>query len=237
MLIAIPSKGRARNTPSTGVLKSATLFVPESEMHQYKGTHEKIVGVPNEVKGITATRNWILKNGGAQWVVFVDDDVKVQGWVKLYKEKCKHFKLTEAEWVKTFERLFDFTEQLDFKIWGVATSSEPRAVYPYKPVLTRSYVTASCMGIVNDGTYLFDESFTVKEDYEICLRHIKERGGILCARNVYWENSHWKDDGGCKSYRTQKTEAECIRKLIKLYPGFIREVRRGGSEFSIQLNF
>ena len=32
------------------------------------------------------------------------------------------------------------------------------------------------MGIVNDGEYLFDENFPVKEDYEICLRHIKDKG-------------------------------------------------------------
>jgi hypothetical protein len=237
MIIAIPSKGRAGQTKSDKVLPSAVIFVPESEMGQYKRTNQNVVGVPDNVKGITKTRNWILQNCGSPRVVFIDDDVKMQGWVKLYSDKARHKKLDEKTWLKTFERMFDSAEQMDYKIWGVATQSATRSVYPYKPFLFRSYVTASCMGIINDGTYYFDEEFQVKEDYEICLRHVKERGGILCARFAYWENSHWADEGGCKSYRTQKMEAECIRKLVEKYPSYIREIIRGGSEYSISLNF
>lgn len=237
MIIAIPSKGRAGQTKTDKLLRSGVLFVPNSEVNQYRRTNTNVVGVPDEVKGITKTRNWILKNCGQERVVFIDDDVKAQGWRKIYETKAKDKALTEAQWVKEFQKLFDLTDQLQFKIWGVSTAGALRSVYPYKPFLFRSYVTASCMGIINDKTYYFDEEFPVKEDYEICLRHIKERGGILCCRYIYWENSHWVNDGGCKSYRTQKMEAECIRKLVEKYPGYIRQIIRGGSEYSISLNF
>jgi len=224
MLIAIPSKGRAGQTKSDKVLPSGVMYVPESEAHQYEQFNKAVVAVPSSVRGITATRNWILKNTDERWVVFVDDDVKNYGWRKILERKGKHL------------RLFDCCQSLGWKVWGIATQSASRSVYPYKPILFRSYVTASFMGMINDGSMYFDESFPVKEDYEICLRHIKEYGGILAARHVYWENAHWDAGSGCGAYRTQGMEANCIKKLVKMYPGMIRQIKRGGCGYSIELN-
>jgi hypothetical protein len=238
MLLAVPSKGRAHKVKTLNVLPSAVLYVPENEVDSYcRAGFKNVRGVPALVKGITKTRNWILDNTDDLRVVMIDDDVKNQGWVKLMGEKSRHKKLSEAEWLNVCGSLFDVTEDLNWKIWGIATQSAPRSVYPYKPLLGRSYVTASFMGIVNDGSYRFDESFPVKEDYEIGLRHVKEFGGVLCARHCYWENSHWGDEGGCKDYRTGEMELDCITRLIKMYPGMIRKIERGGSEYSISLEF
>lgn len=237
MLIAIPSKGRAGITTSDKVLPSGVLYVPESELHQYQRTNPCAVGVPGSVKGITKTRNWILENTESGRVVFIDDDVKVCGFTKLYAENAKQRKLSgERAWIGEFEKLFDITEQLGWKIWGIKTESALRSIYPYKPFNFRSYVTASCMGIVNDGDVRFDEDFPVKEDYEICLRHIKQYGGILAARYMHWQNEHWITDGGCKDYRTRTMEADCINRLVKKYPGMVRQITRGGCGYSIELN-
>jgi len=92
------------------------------------------------------------------------------------------------------------------------------------------------MGIINDGEYYFDERFVVKEDYEICLRHIKEKGGILGVRYLHWENDYWDTDGGCKDYRTVGIEKNAIKLLNKLYPGMIRSAKRKANTFTIQLN-
>jgi hypothetical protein len=239
MLIAMPSKGRPTSVKSTKILPSATLFVPEYEAEDYRRANPstKVVAVPARIRGITPTRNWILENAGDRWVVMVDDDVKVQGWVKLLPHKVEHRKLTEAEWLVEMVKLFEITEQLRMRVWGIATQSAPRAVYPWKPILFRSYVTASFMGIVNDGRTRFDERFVVKEDYELNLRCIKEDGGIVAARYLYWENHHWKDAGGCKDYRTQPIEAQCTLLLKRMYPGMIRKITRGGSMYSIELEF
>jgi hypothetical protein len=35
-------------------------------------------------------------------------------------------------------------------MWGVKTESAPRSVHPYKPILTKTYLTASCMGLIYD---------------------------------------------------------------------------------------
>ena len=238
MLIAIPSKGRAGKTKTDRFLGQSTLYVPESEAEDYR-RHSKVevVAVPNSVKGITATRNWILENTDQRYVVMVDDDLHRQGYTKLYPEKVKERPMTEQAWCFEFARLFAITEDLGWKIWGVKTEGSPRSVYPYKPLNFRSYITASCMGLVNDGEFLFDEQFKVKEDYEIGLRHVEKYGGVLCARYLFWQNTHWHDEGGCKEYRTQKVEAEAIRLLVEKYPNRIKQITRGGSGYSIELHF
>lgn len=238
MLIAVPSKGRAGLTTTNKILPNlCTFFIPESEYHQYKDLVKNIVCVPKEVRGITDTRNWILENSDDKWVVFLDDDAKNVGYNKLEERKTKKIEIREEGfWAEEFLKFFDLTEQLGYKIWGTRTESSPRGTYPYKPFLTRSYVTASCMGIINDGEYLFDPEFKVKEDYEICLRHIKDKGGILAIRYLHWENEHWVTEGGCKDYRTIDLEKDAIKKLIKLYPNMIASAKRKANEFTIKLN-
>ena len=238
MLIAVPSKGRAGLTTTDKILPNmATWFVPESEIHQYTGLYKNLVAVPKDVQGITATRNWILKNTEEQWVVFLDDDAKSTGYVKMHERNAQNIKVKdEGFWVEEFLKYFDLCEQLNYKIWGAKTEGAPRSVYPYKPILLKSYVTASCMGMVNDGEYYFDETYKVKEDYEICLRHIKDKGGILAIRYLHWENDHWGKDGGCKDYRTIEMEKEAIKKLIKQYPSMIKSAKKKANEFTIVLN-
>lgn len=237
MLIAIPSKGRAGLTTSQKILPNATWFVPESEIHQYKGLYKNVVGVPTTVRGTTPTRNWILKNTTEKWVVFIDDDAKNVGYTKMNSRKSEKIEIRdEGFWVEQFLMAFDLMEQLGYKIWGVKTEAAPRSVYPFKPILLKTYVTASCMGMINDGEYYFDEDFKVKEDYEICLRHIVDKGGILGIRYIHWENDHWQKEGGCKDYRTVQVEKDCIKKLIAKYPGMVRSAKRKANEFTIQLN-
>lgn len=224
-------------TTSQKILRDhGTFFVPENEVKLYRNV-KHVVGVPTSVRGITATRNWILEQANDAWVVFVDDDVQTAGWTRLYENHGKQIKITDEQtWVDIFVRAFDVTEQMGWKIWGLKTEAALRSVYPYKPILLRTYVTASCMGIVNDGSYRFDDSYPVKEDYEICLRHITEYGGILGIRYCHWQNEHWTTDGGCKDYRTIGIERAAIKRLAAQYPGMIQKAKRKANAFTISLN-
>ena len=139
MLIAVPSKGRAGLTMTNKILPNiCTFFVPKSEYHQYNGLVKNIVCVPKEIRGITPTRNWILKNTNEQYVVMLDDDAKNVGYNFLDKRKTKKIEVNdEGFWAEEFLKYFDITEQMGFKIWGTRTESSPRGSYPYKPILTR----------------------------------------------------------------------------------------------------
>lgn len=236
MLIAIPSKGRAGKVRSLNVLPSATVFAPHLEVEGYRSTGcRNVVAVPDMVRGICATRNWILQNTDDRRVVMIDDDVREAGYAKLHSHARQTIRLSEADWLGEFAKLFDVTEDLGFRIWGTATDGATRSIYPYHPFRFRSYVTASCMGIVNDGRTLFDEAFPSREDYELCLRCIVEDGGVVCAQYLFWMNEHYTNDGGCKDYRNQLVEADCIKRLRRTYPGLVRVAQRASSEWAIEI--
>lgn len=213
------------------------MFVPKLEADAYRaGGARNVVEVPDQIRGITATRNWILDHAGTDRVVMIDDDLKYAGWIKVYDRHMERQALNEAQFLDEWRKLFELTEQLGYRIWGAATDGAPRSVYPYKPFLWKTYVTASCMGIVNSGLR-FDESFAVKEDYELCLRAIQEDGGLVGARNIVWVNAHWHDEGGCKDYRTQALEEQCTNKLIRKFPGRVRRAPNTYSRHCIKLEF
>lgn len=239
MQIAIPSKARPFRSKTKDLLTCGIMYVPESEVQEYKKIYSEVVGVPNEVRGITATRNWILRNCGERDVVFVDDDVRNAGRFVLNAGggKLERCKMSEEEWMREFERLFELTDSFGWKIFGVNTESSRWSCHVGHPFQLRGYVLASCMGIINDGTLYFDESFRVKEDYEISLRHVQQFGGIVRAEYMYFENEHWTGDGGCKDYRTDELERDCINRLIQLYPRFIRNVSNKSSQYTIKLHF
>lgn len=235
--VAIPSKGRAGKVRSQAVIPSASIYVPELEADAYRRTGLKhVVAVPNDVRGITATRNWILDHVKSARVVMIDDDVKSQGWTQLLATSAHKQALPEPTWLDEFGKLFEIAEDMRFRIWGISTESATRSCWPYHPFTFRSYVTASCMGIINDGRARFDATFPIKEDYELCARCIAEDGGVLCARYLFWENSHWHDAGGCHDYRTQPMEREAISRLCKMYPGLVRAVERQNSAWAVEIN-
>lgn len=234
--ICIPSKGRAGKVLTTKIFPDATLFVPESEQFQYS-MYKNVVPVPSDIRGITATRNYILRTVKEN-VIFIDDDLQYGGWIKKSSEKYKVIRFDDSnDFDIEFKKLFELTEQLNYKIFGLFTVGNNLTQYSYQPLLLHGVVLGSCMGVINDGSYYFDESYLVKEDYELSMRHIKERGGILRANYIFMQHEHQKMEGGCKDSNRIEKEKEALKKLLKQYPGWIKEAKHRGSEFAIQLNY
>ena len=92
------------------------------------------------------------------------------------------------------------------------------------------------MGIINDGSYYFDETFEVKEDYELTLRHLVERGISIRSNILFMQHEHTQTRGGCRDSNRIDKEKKAIKKLIEKYPGMIKEAKHRGTSFSIQLN-
>ena len=234
--ICIPSKGRAGLMTSHKVFKSAIIFVPESEVEQYKIYSNEIIGVPNEVRGITATRNWILKNT-KQNVFFIDDDFQYGGYVERLTEIYTIKKIyDESVYIKEIKRLFEMSYQLGSKINGFFTSGNNLTLYPYNPFLFIGVCLGSCMGVINDGTYYFDETYEVKEDYELSLRHIVDKGLVVRSNILFMQHEHTQLKGGCRDSRRIEKEKFAVKRLIKEYPNMIKEAKHRGTSFSIQLN-
>ena len=234
--IAIPSKGRAGIITSQEVFRSAVIYVPQCELRQYSIYKNKVIGVPNEVKGITSTRNWILKNSDSN-IFFLDDDFEYGGYIERTNEKYKVKRIKdESIYIREIEKLFEVCSQSESKIFGLFTVGNNLTNYAYNPFLLNGVCLGSCMGIINDGSYYFNEEFDVKEDYELTLRHFTERGITVRSNILFMQHEHPQLRGGCRDSNRIQKEKEAIKKLIKMYPNMIKEAKHRGTSFAIQLN-
>lgn len=234
--IAIPSKKRAGLITSHKVFKTGVIYVPECELSQYSIYSNKIIGVPNEIKGITATRNWILKNNKCN-IFFIDDDIERIGYFNKTDEKYKLVNIKDENVIlKEINKLFDVCYQTGSYLNGLFTVDNAMSNYSYNPFLFNGVCLGSCMGIINDGTYYFDESFEVKEDYELTLRHLIEKKITVRSNILFMQHEHTQLTGGCRDSNRIEKEKEAIKKLIKMYPNMIKEAKHRGTSFSIQLN-
>jgi hypothetical protein len=233
--ICIPSKGRANLMTTHHIFKSSYIYVPESEISVYSN-FKNVIGVPSDIRGITSTRNWILKNTDED-VFFIDDDLLYGGYVTRSYDKYKVIRLKdESIYLKEIEKLFEVCYQMDSKLCGFFTSGNNLTNYSYNPFLFNGVCLGSCMGIVNDGSYYFDETYEVKEDYELSIRHIVERGLTVRSNILFMQHEHTNLSGGCKDSKRIEKEKTAIKRLIKTYPGCIKEAKHRGTSFSIQLN-
>jgi hypothetical protein len=205
-------------------------------VRQYSIYKNKVVGVPSDVKGITQTRNWILKNNSCN-IFFLDDDLEYGGYVERSAEKYKVKRVKEESiYLREISKLFEVSDQSGSKIFGLFTVGNNLTNYAYNPFLFNGVCIGSCMVIINDGSYYFDESFEVKEDYELTLRHYTDRGLTVRSNILFMQHEHTQLRGGCRDSSRILKEKEAIKKLINLYPGMIKEAKHRGTSFAIQLN-
>jgi len=236
-VIAIPSKGRANVCTTQKIFKSAVFYVPESEVMQYSVYSNRVVGVPNSVRGITATRNYILKHNDGVNVFFIDDDLQYVGHVERTDLKYKVRRETEEKNIMpVIEKLFDITYQLGAKINGFFTVGNNLTNYSWNPFLMNGVCLGSCMGVINDGTYYFDEDYEVKEDYELTLRNLKDGRPTVRTNILFMQHEHTQLAGGCKDSRRIEKEKKALKMLLKEYPGMIKKATHRGTEFALQLN-
>ena len=65
---------------------------------------------------------------------------------------------------------------------------------------------------------------------------VHQRGrGIVAAQYLFWVTNHWHGEGGCKEYRTQAMEMDCIMRLRQAYSGLVRVGLKTSSEWSIEI--
>lgn len=218
IIIAIPSKGRADRVVTKELFpkENILVFAPENELNDYR-KHNKdvqIVGVPDEIKGITKTRNYILqymKKNKVKYHIQVDDDAEYLEEIQNEKRK----KLTDYKYIYNLcQKMFILTEDIGFKLWGFRLTSGMRDYRCMSPFTTVMPVVFNIAGIINNDIW-FDERFVVKEDYDYSMMHILKYGGVLRYNKYYIGVTHLFNKGGCASYRNDDIETQMRNLLIK----------------------
>lgn len=225
MIIAIPSSNRAESETTSKIFTTGIFFIPNSQFYNYaKKIKNTCIPVPDNIKGITETRNWIIKNNETQNIVFIDDDIREIGtFIKGERIKLDN---NEKLLIEEFQKLFEIAKGFNVKIFGVENGGSRFSNHPLQPFSLKSTINASCMGICANSNIYFDERLKVKEDYDLMLKEYKRTGISLKAKYFYIRTKHWTNSGGCVDYRTNEMEENAITLLEQRYFLMIKRGKR-----------
>lgn len=209
--VYIPSKGRAGKVTTHNLFLDSTIICPDSEVDLYKEHHENVIGVPDDVKGITKTRNWILNNMDDEWMIQVDDDALSFHMF----EEGKIRKFIDAEKIhEIIDNQFQLCDDWGLKTWGFSMAADYKFYREYTPFSTQGIIAANIIGIIKNEIR-FDERLKVKEDYDYSMQHIAKYKGVLRCMKYGIDVVHLTNEGGCVSYRTKDTEMEAYNVLVQ----------------------
>jgi len=209
--IYIPSKGRVGKVTSHKLFKDSIIVCPKAEVDGYKKHHKNVMGVPDNIKGITKTRNWILNNIDDEWHIQVDDDAK--SFHTYEKGKLKTF-IDPDRIHNILDNQFHLCDGWGLKVWGLSLAADYKFYREFAPFSTQSVIGANIIGIIKNPLR-FDERLKVKEDYDYSMQHIAEYGGALRCMKYGIDVVHLTNAGGCVAYRTKEVELDAYDVLLR----------------------
>lgn len=199
--------------------KQVQIVVPEAEVKDYK-----LHGLPVEacpVKGIGATRQWVLDNCGDK-VVMMDDDLTFA-----MRREDEPTRFEDAN-VQDIERMFgDISERLNtFSHVGVATregGNRNTADYLYTTRMLR--ILAYRADRLYKAGVRFD-NLPVMEDFDVTLQLLRKSFNNIVlnwiVHNQYGSNAA----GGCSQYRTLDVQAHAATMLARKHHPFVKVVQK-----------
>ena len=160
------------------------------------------------------------KQEGYNKIVMLDDDIKSIDIVRGNKNRP----LTPQELEPTFAYCFAQAKKHNAPLWGLYPVNN--AFFQRARTIRRSILIGTVMGIT-DNTLRYDETFRVKEDYELCCRVMLQ--GRNCLRfDVLSANAAHKSKGGCESDWNKASCRIYAHLLAERYPELIELSNKPG---------
>lgn len=240
MKIYVPSKDRAHRLEVFRQLPPdrATLVVSADQADAYSKAQPsaEILVQPDDVKGIAAVRNWLLRLGGK--MLMIDDDLRF-----FSREKLGMMELNRTLRISTrsdIEAMLDaLSAALDThahasispRQFNNALADEPRHYGRYFRFC--GFNTALMPHIVQSNV-------DIVEDLEIAVQLYKL--GLPAVLFSVWAHDDIKgtnSSGGCSSYRTHEMQAAAVRKMAEIHAPFVTVVEKkakSGGDFGTRLD-
>lgn len=216
--ILCPSKGRADNVMTIALIPTLELVVSENEAEEYKKNYPDTIvhSVPSYIKGITATRQWMLEN--FEEVFMIDDDVA---------SLRRNFAFGENDPVRMFDpevilEIINSTagiaKDIGAKVFSFSKIRNPLEYNSFKPIVHTGYMNASFCGFLKGHGLSYDVSMSEGEDhYMSCLTMYKHRYCLIDNRYSFITDGNFTSKGGCNTYRTRDSMMKNTLYLKKLF--------------------
>ena len=132
-----------------------------------------------------------------------DDDLKSIHWMK----KRELISMDKREIYETMLNGFMMAEDAQIGLWGLNLIADPCAYEIVKPFQFSRPVLSPFCGIL-DQELRYDETLTLKEDYDYYLQSLRKYRKVLRFDFMSYNVDHQKMKGGCQTYRTKELEKE-----------------------------
>lgn len=225
ILIACPSKGRAKTCTTHKVLPSVVYFVSEDEYDEYV----KYVGEKNVVKvsrdiqcspfGKCRTLNYILDNykTDENVILFTDDDIHHIKRVD-FLDKWSSKDCSEEEIKCLLCKMKFIADSIGAKIGGFASVSscdilQMGASSGFK-FTQKKYIDGKAFIIFSDDNTRYDEELYLKEDIDFNCASLKKNKRTLSAQFVCFSGKALTNRGGVCDVRSTELELEQGAKML-----------------------
>jgi hypothetical protein len=202
--IVSPSIGRANNVITKQVVEDLIIVCPESQADQYAefSPHNEVVAHPEDCRGISAVRQWIIENFGN--VFMLDDDI--HGVHNLYRCEGETYVMNRDQVRDIILQNFDVAKQLGVYYWGFTNMRRPVQYYPQNPFSLVGYINGSNIGFLEGHNLSYDQRISDADDYYMaCLNVYKNRKMFIDNRFAFNTKDNFTASGGASGYRNSET--------------------------------
>ena len=132
----------------------------------------------------------------------------------------KKMKVVRLSFEKACSTIYEEMLAIDARLGGVAPTDNPLNFSSRRPVKTSHFIVGDFLVTLPCGV-LFDEAFTLKEDYDYTLQHLMRYGVVARCDSILAEFKHRTNIGGAVDVRTSQLEEENIALLKSKWRRYI----------------
>lgn len=231
MIFCIPSFRRADKLKTVPYLQRCGIpasriilsLQDEGDYEAYQRYAKDCTIIVNEASNVAQNRNnalsYVRSNFPGEKIVMLDDDV---AWLRVMlkegdRRTAEMRNLSGADILNFLEFFFAKAAENECQIWGGYPIDNP--FFMRKKAQRNVLLIGSIMGFLDDSLY-FDERFALKEDYELCLRIIRNGGGVLRFNYLAIAAEHYSV-GGCYDHWANGERRVYSQLLQDMYPGLV----------------
>ena len=185
--------------------------------------------VPASLAGLSAVRNYVLRQLDQNVVVFVDDDFESIA----YTHSAQYAYLDSTGVQAMLVNLIVNALDVGARVFGIS-EFDIRTASPLAPLRFRA-VMGGLIGIVGRGLW-FDERNKLKVDYDYCLQSMSHDRLVLKDQRYWLKQDRNQLPGGNMRFRTREREEAEIANLTKWWGADIISVKAKKNTFGLTVH-
>jgi hypothetical protein len=198
------------------------LVCPEDEVEDHISKGRNVLSIPEGVKGIAQTRQWIIENSDDDQVMMADDD---QSFKRRIEGDYKLRDMGVLDYVQMFDKVIELLDE--YNAVGISSQAGNNRTFPKSVVSPgRMYnMYAFNRNVLIENNIRFDK-MVVMEDFHVTLSLLKLGMPNAILQDWCWSSPGSNAKGGCSTYRTAEVQREGALRLAELHAPFVKVVEK-----------